>query len=59
MKAERGLQWALVSKVIAYAPAIIVLSLAAGLLAPNSHGRKSWELEIWEAVSGNDRKLTP
>jgi hypothetical protein len=37
---------------IAYVPAIIVLSFAAGLLAADSYGRKSWELEIWEAVSG-------
>jgi hypothetical protein len=44
---------------IAYVPAIIVLSLAAGLLAADSYGRKSWELEIWEVVSGIYRKLTP
>jgi hypothetical protein len=44
---------------IAYVPAIIVLSLAAGLLAADSYGRKSWELEIWNAVSGIYWKLTP
>ena len=43
---------------ITYVPAIIVLSLAAGLLAANSYGRQSWELEIWDAVSGIYRKLT-
>jgi hypothetical protein len=44
---------------IAYAPAIVVLSLAAGVLAANWSGRKSWELEIWEAASGIYRKLAP
>jgi hypothetical protein len=54
-----GLQIGRENTMIAYVPAIIVLSLAAGLLTANSYGRKSWELEIWEAVSGIYRKLTP
>jgi hypothetical protein len=47
------------NNMIVYVPAIIVLSLAAGLLAADSYGRKSWELEIWKDVSGIYRKLAP
>ena len=34
-------------------------TIAAGLLAADSYGRKRWELVIWEAASGIYRKLTP